>query len=306
MGISVRALQKTVLKKGDRQTVLAAVCVALALANPRPVAAASGGVDVHGAFVSVMVATQQWVLARLLQPLLLDSRYAVVQTRVAEPWGQGKWRLVTENTFVVDCAVQRRRVAVVQQATNVNSDGEMPPQWQLVGGALAQVGTASMAGLALGNLQFHSLPEPQFVHVWPQPLQTPSEHQVGAEFACKAASLPHAAPWPVGEVAAAVRQTGGYEDVQLLKCRASGRANPTGVDIDIRHSPLGRAVLLGEKWAIVGALHEDHLALTDGDLEVRLTRATGALRLVLRSEMQTVGTGVCRTVPPPVRRTSGW
>lgn len=293
------------VKRKARHPVWAAVCVAAVLASPLPVAAAGGSVEVQGAFVSVMVATQQWVLARLLQPLLLDGRYAVVQTRMAEPWGQTKWRLTTESTLVVDCANQRRRVVVVQQAVNAQADGETPPQWQLTGGALAQ-GGASMGGLALGSLPFQALPELKLAHDWPQPLQTPSEHRVGAEFACRAASLPQATPWPAGEVAALLRQTGGFDDVQVLKCRVSGRANPTGVDIDIRHSPLGQAVLLGEKWVVAGALHEDHLALADGDLEVRLTRATGVLRLVLRSEMQTVGTGVCRTVPLPGPRALGW
>lgn len=286
------------MKKLGFFSVFASVCVAVGLASPLRVMAATGGSEVQGAFVSVMVGTQRWVLARLLQPLLLDGRYAVVQTRVAEPWGQGQWRLAAENTLVVDCAAPRRRVAVVQQSVNVLADGGAPPQWQLSGGALA--------GLALAHLPFEALPVPEFVHQWPQPLQVPSEHQVGAEFACKAASLPNAVPWPAAEVAAIVRQTGGFDDVQALKCRASGRANPGGVDIEIRHSPAGRAVLLGEKWVLAGALHEDHLAMADGDLEVRLTRATGALRLVLRSEMQTVGTGVCRTVPPPGRRVSGW
>jgi len=283
----------------SRSSPIAAVCVAVALASSLWARAASGGSEVHRAFVSIMLGTQQRVVARLLQPLLLDSRYAVVQTRVAEPWGQGQWRLATENTLVVDCAPPRRRVAVVQQAINAQPDGSAPTQWRRSGGALAVPGATGLAGLALASLPFQTLPEPHFVLEWPQPLQTPSEYQVGAAFACKAATLPNAAPWPVTEVAAIVRQTGGFDDVQALKCRASGRAKPAGVDIEIRHSPAGRAVLLGEKWVVAGALYEDHLAMADGDLELRLSRATGALRLVLRSEMQTVGTGVCHTVTLP-------
>ena len=251
-----------------------------------------------------MVATHEWVSARLLQPLLLDSRYAVVHTRVAKPWGQGQWRLADENILVVDCAASRRRVAVVRHATNTQFDGESPPQWQVPKDAMAKPHVVGFPGLVLANLPFETLPESSFTHEWPQPLQTPGERRVGAEFACHASHLPHAAPWPAAEVAAIVRQTGGFEDVQALACRAIGRENPSGWDIEIRHSPRGKAVLLGEKWVLTGALHEDHLALSDGDLEVRLTRATGMLRLVLRSEMKTVGSGVCRTVFPQGRSVS--
>ena len=111
-------------------------------------------------------------------------------------------------------------------------------------------------------------------------------------------------PGPPQRLRPSCVKRGGFEDVQALACRAIGRENPSGWDIEIRHSPRGKAVLLGEKWVLTGALHEDHLALSDGDLEVRLTRATGMLRLVLRSEMKTVGSGVCRTVFPQGRSVS--
>lgn len=291
------------MKMRDPRPFLSAFCALAALVGPSPTLATSGGGEAQGAFVSVMVGTQQWVVARLLQPLLLDGGYAVVQTRVAEPWGQGQWRLTAENTLVVDCASPGRRVAVVQQATNTQPDGLLPPEWQVSGGILNQ---PTNTGLALSHLPFEALPAPGFAQQWPRPLRAPSEHRVAAEFACRAARLPSAMPLAAAEVAAVVRQSGGFDDVQALKCRASGRANPAGVDIEIRHSPRGSAVLLGEKWVVAGTLYEDHLALADGDLEVRLTRATGVLRLVLRSEMQTVGTGVCRTVPPLAQPTTGW
>lgn len=289
------------MKRPGHLAALVVVCVAVALAGPLRVVAASGGSEMQGAFVSLMVANRQWVLARLLQPLMLDGRYAVLQTRVAERWAPDKWRLTDESTWVVDCAAPGRRLAVVQRATNAEPDGSLPPRWQVTPGM-----GADTAGLALASLVFEDLPVPRFSHSWPQSLRSPEERRVGAEFACRAANLPGSVPWPEVEVAALLRQTGGFDDTQALRCSASGRANPTGVDIEIRHSPAGQAVMLGEKWVDTGALHEDHLAFADGDLEVRLIRNTGMLRLVLRSELLTVGTGVCRTLQAPASKIPGW
>lgn len=262
-------------------------------------------------YVSVMVSTRQWVVARLLAPVLQEGRYAVLQTRLAQPWGVGRWRLSTESTLVADCTAQR--VALLHTAQNAQPDGDLPPQWVSTGGAL-QPGPKPAApeqGVALAGLVFEPVPvvaAPQ--GDGPRALQVPHEWQVGMAFACKAAQGTE--PWGgwAEQVAAEVRLSGGFADVQEMKCRVQGRANPQGIDLHIRHSPGAGAVLLGEKWLADGALYADHWALSDGELAIRFAKATGALRLVLRAESVAVGVGQCLPVqaatPAPRPAASGW
>lgn len=256
-----------------------------------------------GGFVSVMVSTQRWVKARLVQPLLMDSRYAVVRLQVAELSQTRQWHTKSETVLAVDCANVDRKVAVLQRSWNVEANEEAAPVWRQ---DESLGGVASWSGLDLARLRFEELPALAFQDLWPQALQVPSDYRVGTEFACKAAALPGAVVWPVDDVAALVRKTGGFVDVQLLSCRISDRESQSGVDIQISHSPSGRAVMLGEKWVENGELHVDHLALAEADVEFRLARATGVLRLVRRSEMQTIGAGVCRTMPLPFGWLPNW
>ncbi len=265
----------------------------------------AGGVVSQGGsgFVSVMVSTQRWVKARLLQPLLMDSRYAVVRLQVAELSRDSLWHTKSDTVLAVDCSNVGRKVAVLQRSWNVGANEQLPPVWRQDDSSEV---SSSLVGLDLARLRFEELPVLAFEDLWPQALQIPSDVRVGAEFACKSAALPGAVVWPVDDVAAVVRKTGGFADVQLLNCRISDRASQSGMEIRISHSPSGRAVLLGEKWVESGALHADHLALADADVEFRLARATGVLRLVRRSEMQTIGAGVCRTVQLPFGWQPSW
>jgi hypothetical protein len=61
------------------------------------------------------------------------------------------------------------------------------------------------------------------------------------------------------------------------------------------YSPSGNSVLLGDRWILNGVLYENYMSVSDEDVELRLIRKTGEIRLVSRSESKTIGGGVCRT-----------
>jgi hypothetical protein len=99
-------------------------------ANP----AHGGGVVSRGTggFVTVMVSTQRWVKARLVQPLLMDSRYAVVRLQVAELSQTRQWHTKSETVLAVDCANVDRKVVVLQRSWNVEANEEAAPFWRQV------------------------------------------------------------------------------------------------------------------------------------------------------------------------------
>lgn len=222
-------------------------CFAKAVAQTANPGQAGGVVSQgSGGFVSVMVSTQRWVKARLLQPLLMDSRYAVVRLQVAELSRDSLWHTKSDTALAVDCANVGRKVAVLQRSWNIEENEQTPPAWRQDDRSEVR---SSWSGLDLARLRFEELPVLAFEDLWPQALQIPSDFRVGAEFACRAAALPGAVVWPVDDVAALVRKTGGFVDVQLLNCRISDRESQSGVDIQISHSPSGRG---GIAWRKMG------------------------------------------------------
>lgn len=266
----------------------------LGIAHARSAAQVPDASDTE--FSLVMLATHQKVFARILPSRSRAAGYMLVQTQVVQPWNSNGWRLSSQSLLAIDCSLKNFRVAVVQQSINSKNDDSLPPVWVVSVGDKNSDDVIKDRVENLEKLVFNFLYMPRFINEWPQNLQAPSEHHVAASFACLVASGTRQSSEVISEAAAVIRKSGGFDDIQILKCRASGRVYPNGIDIEMRHSPAGKAVLLGDKWVMTGALYADHLSMIEGDMEFRLSRSNGVLRLVLRSEMQSVGVGECRTV----------
>ena len=246
----------------------------------------------------IMLSTHEQVSARLLQSLLFDGRFAVVQTRVSRlrlpnSKDQGNllahWHLDEQNTLAIDCMSSPWGIAVLQKERNIRSGDIGNPEWKI------SASNADFIGMSLDKLKFSKIsgfdrPLPSL----PQKLELPAEWQVAAAFACE--TLLHSKnAVSSSEIAFKIRGNGGYRSLHKVICQTSDSSEKFGANLVFYYSPSGNSVLLGDRWILNGVLYENYMSVSDEDVELRLIRKTGEIRLVSRSESKTIGGGVCRT-----------
>ena len=270
----------------------------LAFPGTDPVVVEGQAASPEPGYEPIMLSTHEQVSARLLQSLLFDGRFAVVQTRVSRlrlssNKDQGNlpayWHLDEQNTLVIDCMNSSWGIAVLQKERNIRSGDIENPEWRI------SASNADFIGMSLDKLKFFKISGfDRPLSSLPQKLEPPAEWQVAAAFACETLLHSNKAV-SSSEVAFKIRSNGGYRDLHKVVCQTSDFPGKFGANLVFYYSPSGNSVLLGDKWIINGVLYESYMSVSDENVELRLIRKTGEIRLILRSESKTIGGGVCQT-----------
>lgn len=119
-------------------------------------------------------------------------------------------------------------------------------------------------------------------------VRAPPAEDAAAAFACLVVS-----GYTAQEAAEAVQQTAGLGKLERLSCDLVERASMRPMHLVVSVSDVPPAVRLGEKWLAAGTITPDYVAVADAGFDIRLRRSTGAVRVVLRSEMSNLASGKC-------------